>query len=112
VILACLEIVVQSGICRTIVDPEDRDLPPAAVIALRHDGTPDVLAILRSVIRQPNQIPALMRTAIDAWTAREALLRGRHVLGAGLGCPYFDERACEPPRVDAFATTQLRSAGS
>jgi hopanoid-associated phosphorylase len=100
------------AICRTIVDPEDRDLPAAAVIELRRDGTPDVLAIFRSVIRQPDQLPGLMRTAIDAWTARKALLRGRHLLGAALGCPYFDERACEPSRVDAFATAQLRSAGS
>jgi hypothetical protein len=81
------------AICRTIIDAADRDLPPAAVIELRHDGTPDVLAILRSVMDQPNQIPALVRIATDAWTARKALRRGRRLLGGGLGCPYFDERA-------------------
>jgi adenosylhomocysteine nucleosidase len=81
------------AICRTIIDAADRDLPPAAVIELRHDGTPDVLAILRSVMDQPNQVPALVRIATDAWTARKALRRGRRLLGGGLGCPYFDERA-------------------
>jgi len=33
------------AVCRTVIDPADRDLPPAAVIDLRHDGTPDLLAI-------------------------------------------------------------------
>ena len=80
------------AICRTIIDPADRDLPPAAVIELRHDGTPDVLAILRSIMDQPNRIPALVRIATDAWTARKALRRGRRRLSSGLGCPYFDER--------------------
>jgi len=35
-------------------------------------------------MRQPNQIPALVRTAIDAWTARKALRLGRRLLSAGL----------------------------
>ena len=99
------------AICRTIIDPAVRDLPPAAVIDLRDDGTPDVPAILHSVMHERNQIPALVRIAIDAWTARNALLRDRQLLGAGLGCPYFDERASEPVRVGVFATTQLRPTG-
>ena len=37
-------------VCRTVIDALNRDLPPAAVIELRHDGTPDLLAISRSVI--------------------------------------------------------------
>jgi len=32
------------------------DLPLAAVVGLRHDATPDMLAISRSVMRRPNQI--------------------------------------------------------
>jgi len=36
-------------------------------------------------MRQPNQIPALVRTAIDAWTARKALRLGRRLLSAGFG---------------------------
>jgi hypothetical protein len=91
------------AICRTVIDAVDRDLPPAAVVELRHDGTPDVLAVCRSVMRQPSQIPGLVRTTMDAWTARKALLRGRHFLGAGLGCPYFDEPASQPARTGAFA---------
>jgi hopanoid-associated phosphorylase len=100
------------AICRTIIDPAVRDLPPAAVIDLRDDGTPDVTAILHSVMHKRNQIPALVRIAIDAWTARKALLRDRQLLGVGLGCPYFDERASKPVRVGVFATTQLHPTGS
>jgi adenosylhomocysteine nucleosidase len=99
------------AICRTVIDPADRDLPPAAVVALRRDGTPDMPAISRSVMGQPSQIPALVRTAIDAWTARAALRRGRHLLGLGLGCPYLKEPAPGPAAADVLAARHLRSVG-
>ncbi len=100
------------AVCRTVIDASDRDLPPAAVIELRHDGTPDLLAISGSVMRQPNQIPALMRTAIDAWTARKALRLGRRLLGVGLSCPYLHEPASAPAGADVFAAAQVHSVGS
>jgi hopanoid-associated phosphorylase len=77
--------------CRAVIDPAHSVLPPAAVFGLRHDGTADVLAVLRSVVRQPSQLPALTRTALDARIAAAALRRGRRALGAGLGFPYFSE---------------------
>jgi hopanoid-associated phosphorylase len=76
------------AICRTVIDAAHRDLPPAALVGLRDDGTPDVLAVSRSLVRRPGQLPALARIAVDAWTARQALRLGRSLLGAGLGCPY------------------------
>jgi hopanoid-associated phosphorylase len=82
---------------RVIIDPADRPLPPAALVGLRPDGTADVGAVFRSVLEQPSQLPALMRTARDARIAGAALRRGRWMLGAGLGFPDFDER----PRVAA-----------
>ncbi|HKF09606.1 MAG TPA: hypothetical protein VKB89_12950 [Xanthobacteraceae bacterium] len=99
------------AVCRTVIDALDRDLPPAAVIELRHDGTPDLLAISRSVTRYPNQISALVRTAVDAWTARKALRLGRGLLGMGLSCPYFNEPTSALAGADVFAATQLRSVG-
>ncbi len=75
--------------CRTIIDAADTSLPPAALIGLRPDGTADVAAVFRSVAQQPSQLPALVRTALDAWIARAALHRGRRMLGVGLGFPYF-----------------------
>lgn len=81
--------------CRAVIDPAHSLLPPAAVFGLRHDGTADVIAVLRSVMRQPSQLPALARTALDARTAGAALRRGRRLLGAGLGFPYFEEIALD-----------------
>jgi adenosylhomocysteine nucleosidase len=75
--------------CRAIIDAAHRDLPPAAMVGLRQDGTPDVVAVFRSVVQQPSQLPALIRTALDLRIARDALHRGRRLLGVGLGFPYF-----------------------
>jgi hypothetical protein len=41
------------------------------------------------VLRAPGQVPALLRLALDARTARASLARGRRLLGAGLGFPDF-----------------------
>ncbi len=79
--------------CRAIINSAHRDLPPAAMVGLRPDGTPDVFAVFRSVAKQPSQLPALIRTAVDARIAGGALRRGRRQLGAGLGFPYFSNHA-------------------
>ena len=81
--------------CRAIIDPVHRDLPPAALVGLNDDGTPDLPAVFWSVVQQPRQLPALMRTALDARMARAALRRSRRLLSVGLGCPYFSEVALE-----------------
>src|SRR5262249_40991559 len=77
--------------CRVIIDAADKRLPPAALIGLRPDGTADVGAVFRSVVRQPSQLPALVRTALDARIGSAALRRGRQLLGAGLGFPHFSD---------------------
>src|SRR5262245_2538803 len=75
--------------CRTVIDAVDTRLPPAALVGLRPDGTPDITAVFGSVVRQPGQLPALVRIAFDSRIARAALHRGRQMLGAGLGFPQF-----------------------
>jgi len=75
--------------CRVIIDPAHRPLPPAALVGLHPDGTIDAGAVFRSAVREPGQLPALVRTALDARVARAALRRGRGMLGSGLGFPYF-----------------------
>ena len=87
--------------CRAIIDSADKPLPPAALVGLRPDGTADVLAVLRSVLQRPSQVPALVRTALDARIARAALRRGCRMLGAGLGFPDFQSTA---PHQDIAAT--------
>jgi adenosylhomocysteine nucleosidase len=76
---------------RVIIDPADKPLPPAALVGLRSDGTADAIAVFRSVLQQPSQLPALVRTALDAGIARAALRRGRRMLGVGLGFPDFGD---------------------
>jgi adenosylhomocysteine nucleosidase len=93
-------------VCRAVLDAAHRDLPPAAKVGLRHDGTPDVLAVFRSVVQQPSQLPTLMRTALDARIAQKALRRGRRLLGAGLSFPYFNNL----PREDCAEATEVNSA--
>ena len=72
---------------RVITDPAMRALPEAALMAMRPNGTTDIAALLRSVMRRPRQMPALFRTALDARAARATLMRGRQLLGPGLGLP-------------------------
>ena len=100
--------------CRAIIDAVHRDLPHAAVVGLRPDGKPDLRAISRSLASQPNQFPAMVRLAMDAWVARDALRDGRRRLGAGLACPYFAETgaATDAAAASAYVEPQFRSASS
>ncbi|WP_345248657.1 5'-methylthioadenosine nucleosidase/S-adenosylhomocysteine nucleosidase [Pigmentiphaga soli] len=69
--------------CRVIVDPVERDLPPAALAGSRPDGSVDLPAVLRSLLRNPKQLPALLAVARDANRARQALKAGRRAIGQG-----------------------------
>ena len=46
---------------------------------------PDIGAILRALARRPWELPALIRTAIEAEAGFRALVNARHLLGPGLG---------------------------
>ena len=81
---------------RVIMDPVTRELPTAALAAVRANGTIDLAALIHSIMRQPDELPALLRTALDAWTGFAALLRCRQLLGPGLGLPALQAR--EPER--------------
>jgi adenosylhomocysteine nucleosidase len=69
---------------RVITDPAKRALPASAVAAMRSNGTTDIGAMVRSVLRRPRELPALFRTALDARAARASLVRGRQLLGPAL----------------------------
>jgi adenosylhomocysteine nucleosidase len=70
---------------RVVADPSYRALPPAAIGTLLADGTPDLSAVMRSVIAQPRQLSALIRIALDARAARAKLTRLRGRIGSGFG---------------------------
>ncbi|MPZ31108.1 MAG: hopanoid-associated phosphorylase [Rhodospirillales bacterium] len=72
---------------RVISDAAHRTLPPAARVGMRADGGVDLAAVLRSLLAAPWQLPALIRTGLEAETAFRALLRGHRLLGPGFGGP-------------------------
>ena len=74
---------------RVVCDGSQRTLPPAVLEPLKPNGKPRLLAILKSVAREPSQIPELLETGREAGKAFRALLRCRNLLGSGLGCPYL-----------------------
>jgi hopanoid-associated phosphorylase len=73
--------------CRVIIDPAQRTVPAGALSALRLDGTPDIAAMIRSLIARPSDLPAFFRILADARKAASALIRGRKKIGSDLGFP-------------------------
>lgn len=69
---------------RTVSDGADRALPRAAQAGMRPDGGMDVTAVLAALARRPWELPALIRTGLEAEAAFRALLRGRQLLGGAL----------------------------
>ena len=65
---------------RVVSDSASRALPPAALVAMSKSGEVDLLAVLRSLVAKPMQIPALIRTALEAEKAFRVLDRCKHVL--------------------------------
>ena len=78
------------AVIRIVADPVSRILPPAALVGMRPDGTADIGACLRSLARNPAQVPDLVGVALDAGRAMRQLLRCVQFLGPGLG--FFDGR--------------------
>lgn len=87
--LLCVGAAVTHGLpfaaVRVVADPWHRALPPAAQIGLLPNGTPDLSAVMRSVMTRPRQVGALIRVGLDTRTARAALVRARRQLGPGFG---------------------------
>ena len=81
---------------RVIMDPVTRELPTAALAAVRANGTIDLAALVHAVTRQPSELPLLLRTVLDAMIGFAALLRCCQLLGPGLGLPALQAR--EPER--------------
>jgi len=66
---------------RVISDRASESLPPAALCGMRPDGTMAVGPVLASLLRQPAQLPALVRTGWNAERAFRALLRCHRMIG-------------------------------
>lgn len=79
------------AVARVVSDAASRTLPPAALVGMRSDGGVDLPAVLRSLLRNPRQLPALIRAGLEAERAFRALLGGYRRLGPGLVGPDLGE---------------------
>ncbi len=70
------------AVCRAVVDPAWRSLPPAATAGLREDGSTALVPILCELLKRPSQLGTLLQIAADARAARATLVQARHALGA------------------------------
>lgn len=61
------------GGLRAVSDGAEDNLPPAVINALNPDGSDDLEAVFSSVVTDPLQIPALIKTALEAQRAYCAL---------------------------------------
>ena len=80
---------------RAIADPAGSELPPLVSEAITPAGTVNHLGVLKAVLSDPRQIPALIRTARESNAGFRALLRCRDVLGLGLAGPDSGELALD-----------------
>jgi len=90
---------------RVVVDPAHRRLPHAALVALKSDGSLAYGAIAGSILRDPRQIPQLLRIAHDAQAAFLALFRSRKLIAGTLGFPDFREFLLDVPAEDVLGGT-------
>ena len=74
---------------RVIIDPTERRLPEGALAMVRQNGTLDIAMLIRSLIKQPREVPVLLRTTLDAAAAQVILLRNRQLLGPSFGLTRF-----------------------
>jgi len=69
---------------RVISDDASHVLPPAALVAMKPDGGIAIGRVLASLLRRPQQVPALIRTARASGKAFAELLRCRDLCGVGI----------------------------
>ena len=70
---------------RVIADPAGRAVPGAALLGMRPDGSLAPLGVMKMLMREPGEVPALFRLARDTFRAGRALTRARRRLGGGFG---------------------------
>ena len=75
------------AVARVVSDAAHHSLPPAARVGMKSDGTMDLPAVLRALLANPGQLPALIRTGLEAERGFRSLLRGHRRLGSRLGGP-------------------------
>jgi adenosylhomocysteine nucleosidase len=85
---------------RVVADPAERSLPHAALASMRPDGKVAYGPLLRSLLRRPQQLPLLTRTALDAGAAFSTLFSSRKMIAGRLGFGDLGELLLDMPRED------------
>jgi len=67
-------------VLRAIADRAGDTLPPAVLVGLDAQGNPRTGAVVRALLRDPTQLPGLIRVALQTSRALKSLLRGRAAL--------------------------------
>jgi adenosylhomocysteine nucleosidase len=83
------------AVVRVVSDAARHSLPPAARVGMKSDGRMDLPSVLRSLVAKPGQLPALIRTGLEAERGFRALLRGYRRLGPGLAGPDLGKPALD-----------------
>jgi hypothetical protein len=68
------------AVIRAIADRATDDLPQAVLVGLDSRGNPQTGAVVRALLRNPIQLPGLIRVALQTNRALKSLLRGRAAL--------------------------------
>lgn len=72
-------------VLRTIADTARRNLPPASLIPLAGDGTPDRARVFANVLRRPSQLAGIIGLAHETGMALSALVGPARALRAFVG---------------------------
>jgi hopanoid-associated phosphorylase len=70
-------------VLRVVADTAEHVLPPAATVAITPEGATDIVAVLGALLRQPGQLPDLIRLGRAAARANAALLGCARLCGDG-----------------------------
>src|SRR5262249_19434356 len=72
---------------RVITDSPMRELRPVALAAMRAYGTIHIVAVIRSMMKDPSELPMLLRSRLDGVKGLVALHRCRQFLGPSFLLP-------------------------
>ena len=68
------------AVLRAVADRAEDTLPPAVLVGLDAQGNPQTGAVIGALLRNPVQLPGLIRVALQTNRALKSLLRGRAAL--------------------------------
>ena len=72
------------AVLRAVADRSTRELPPAALAGLGPGGAINIVGVLKSLARQPSQLPQLLAVSADTNAAMKALLGSLGAVGVSL----------------------------